>query len=181
MTKVPWPGRVSTRPRVVSHLIASRTVLRDALYWSLSSPSVASWLPWARSPDSILFRRSSAIWRYSGSGTGPPRDPNQPDEEAGWPQVDHSLDQGYPNIWNEPGFARLRAGIAPVRPKGWDDREGLIHADHTSSPTAWMHQDSPTGPQHLPVRYDPYRTDNLDRSLPNPALQARKVRGNTPW
>ena len=34
-TKVPWPGRVSTSPRVVSHLIASRTVFRDAP-WSFS-------------------------------------------------------------------------------------------------------------------------------------------------
>ena len=31
-TKVPWPGLVSTSPRVMSHLIASRTVLRDAPY-----------------------------------------------------------------------------------------------------------------------------------------------------
>jgi len=32
VTKVPWPGLVSTRPRVISHLIASRTVFRDAFY-----------------------------------------------------------------------------------------------------------------------------------------------------
>ena len=30
-TKVPWPGLVSTRPRAVSSLIASRTVFRDAV------------------------------------------------------------------------------------------------------------------------------------------------------
>ena len=37
--------RMDEGAQVVSHLIASRTVLRDALYWSLSSTSVASWLP----------------------------------------------------------------------------------------------------------------------------------------
>ena len=42
-TKVPRPGWVTTRPRVVSHLIASRTVFRDALsYCSRSSNSVGS-------------------------------------------------------------------------------------------------------------------------------------------
>ena len=42
-TKVPCPGRVATRPRLMSHLIASLTVFREASYSSRSSSSVGSW------------------------------------------------------------------------------------------------------------------------------------------
>jgi hypothetical protein len=73
----------------------------------------------------------------------PPRDTNQPDERADQSQVDHSRNPSHPNIWNEPGFAAPRAGIAKVRTKGWDDWNGLIHADDTSSSSDRMHQDSP--------------------------------------
>src|SRR5215472_11705191 len=110
----------------------------------------------------------------------PPRDPNQPDEQACWPQVDHSLNQGHPNVCFEPGFARPGAGIAPVRPKGWDDWEDLIHADHTSSPTAWMHQDSPIHSQQPSGSDHPYRTDNPDGSLRNPGTAGQEGKGRHP-
>ena len=42
VTKVPWPCLVSTRPRLVSRLIASLMVFREAEYASLSPSSVGS-------------------------------------------------------------------------------------------------------------------------------------------
>src|SRR5579862_1293134 len=68
-TKVPWPGLVSTSVRLVSHLMASRIVLRDARYFSLSCCSVGSLSPEGSPPDSICSRRSWAICRYRGSVT----------------------------------------------------------------------------------------------------------------
>jgi hypothetical protein len=45
---------------------------------------------------------------------GPPRDPNQPDEQSGWSQVDHSRDPSHPNIPNKSGFAAVWLGIAEM-------------------------------------------------------------------
>ena len=54
VTKVPWPCLVSTRPWLISRLIASRIVFRDALYASLSSSSVGSRVPGLRTAGSWL-------------------------------------------------------------------------------------------------------------------------------
>src|SRR6185312_5742472 len=61
----PCPGRVSTRPSSLSFLIASSTVLRDALYWSLSSSSLGSCPPGLMSRERIFPLRSSAIRAYA--------------------------------------------------------------------------------------------------------------------
>ena len=50
VTKVPCPGLVSTRPWLVSRLIASLMVFRDEEYRSRSSSSVGSWAPGSRAP-----------------------------------------------------------------------------------------------------------------------------------
>src|SRR5579862_2054725 len=83
VTKVPDPGRLSTRPRLVSRLIASRTVFREALlYSSRSWISVGNFWPGLRIPDSILLRRSSAICWYIGGAMTPPMGPNHSDGQV---------------------------------------------------------------------------------------------------
>src|SRR5262249_40582794 len=166
-TKVPWPGLVSTKSRVSSHLIASRMVLRDAPNSFCSSPSVGKgpFGSLGSSPDSILRRRSSAIVRYSGSATGPPRRTNQPDERPHQSQVDHSRDPSHPNIQNESCFTVPWWGTIEIRTEGWDEWNSLIHADDTSSSSDRMHQDPPTNSQHRSGRYQPDRADHPDRDL----------------
>src|SRR5258705_8587381 len=116
-TNVPWPGGDSTRPRVMSSLMASRMVLRDALCCWRSSSSVGSWVPRARSPASIWRRRSSAICRYIGSTTAPPRDPNHPDGWAGWTRKDHTHYLGLQNLWAVLGLTPFWGVITTEVPK----------------------------------------------------------------
>ena len=63
-TNVPRPAWATTSCRWISHLMASRTVLREASYAVCSSTSVGSWEPRGISPLSIRLARSSAIERH---------------------------------------------------------------------------------------------------------------------
>ena len=80
VTKVPWPCRVTTRPRLTRDLTASRTVLREALKRSRSSNSVGSWLPGASVPVSICQAQFVGNNPVHGVGHGHfSRHDNQPD------------------------------------------------------------------------------------------------------
>src|SRR5215471_9219724 len=96
--------------------------------------------------------------RYSGSPIGPPRGTNQPDEQPGWAQVDHSRNPSHPNISCRVVLRRSGLGTCPVHTKGWDDWNGPIDEDHTSSQTAWLDRDTPNNSQQQAERYSPYRT-----------------------
>src|SRR5215471_102303 len=115
--------------------------------------------------------------RYSGSPIGPPRGTNQPDEQPGWAQVDHSRDPSHPNISCRVGFVPRRAGTSPVHTKGWDDWNGPINEDDTSSQTARMHRDTPNNSQQPADRYHPYRADQYSRGPATATPQVSKVGG----
>src|SRR5262249_55609623 len=132
-TKVPWPGRVTTSPRMVSHLMASLMVFRDAMYSSRNSFSFGSCAPGLRTPDSIFRIRSWAICRYLGSEASAITPPARPCARYYLSQPSQQPRRAYRISLRQQAVVAACRAVSLLLPG-----PGLAYTTHT---TGWYDQD----------------------------------------
>src|SRR6516164_10887240 len=138
----------------------------------------------SRSPSAVrpqwagVLRGPSAAHRIRSCGAGLRRSCGTAVQPPDLPEIPTSLMRGLGSLkWiipvirliqifsTKPCFGVPWRGTIEIRTEGWDDWNGLIHADDTSSSSDRMHQDTPTNSQHWSDWYQPDRTDHPDRDL----------------